>query len=75
MAEMRILLGLPRSFRGEELIWYRGLTVLGHKVLPVAEPRGFLTALELQRLEDENPGLLLASRHPVGTSRHERERV
>src|ERR1700719_934621 len=49
MAEMRVLLGLPRSFCGEERIWYRGLTVLGHKVVPVAEPRGFLTADELRR--------------------------
>ena len=32
MAEMRVLLGLPRSFGGEERIWYRGVTVLGHKV-------------------------------------------
>ena len=75
MAEMRILLGMPRSFRGEELIWYRGLTVLARKVLPVADPRGFLTAGELQRLEDENPGLLQTAGRPVGTSRHERERV
>src|SRR5229473_2019581 len=58
MAEMRILLALPRSFLGEERIWYRGLTVLGHKVVPVAEPRGFLTSEELRRLEEENPGLL-----------------
>jgi hypothetical protein len=75
MAEMRILLGMPRSFRGEELIWYRGLTVLARKVLPVADPRGFLTVEELQRLEGENPGLLQTAGHPVGTPRHERERV
>jgi hypothetical protein len=75
MAEMRILLGLPRSFRGEERIWYRGLTVLERKVLPVADPGGFLTAEELQRLEEENPGLLQAASHPVGTSRQEKERV
>jgi len=48
---------------------------LERKVLPVAEPRGFLTAGELQRLEDENPGLLQNAGHPVGTSRHERESV
>jgi hypothetical protein len=72
---MRILLGLPRTFRGEERIWYRGLTVLERKVLPVADPRGFLTAEELRRLEEENPGLLQRAVHPVGTSRLERERV
>src|SRR5579863_6416914 len=26
MAEMRVLLELPQSFRGEERMWYRGLT-------------------------------------------------
>lgn len=69
MAEMRVLLGLPRSFSGEERTWYRGVTVLGHKVVPVAEPRGFLTAEELRRLEEENPGLLQTVVHPAGTSR------
>ncbi len=75
MAEMRVLLGLPRSFCGEERVWYRGLTVLGRKVVPVADPRGFLTAEELRRLEEENPGLLQTAGHAVGASRHERERV
>jgi hypothetical protein len=75
MAEMRVLLGLPRSFCGEERVWYRGLTVLGRKVVPVADPRGFLTAEELRQLEEENPGLLQAAGHPAGTSRRERERV
>ena len=75
MAEMRILLGLPRSFGGEERIWYRGVTVLGHKVVPVAEPRGFLTAEELRRLEEENPGLLHTVVHPTGTSRRTGERA
>src|SRR6202521_5182815 len=46
MAEMRVLLGLPQSFRGEERTWYRGLTVLDRKVLPVANPLGFLTGGE-----------------------------
>ncbi len=71
MAEMRVLLGLPRSFRGEERIWYRGLTVLGRKVVPVADPRGFLTTEELRRLEEQNPGLLLTA----STMRIEREQV
>jgi hypothetical protein len=75
MAEMRVLLGLPRSFGGEERIWYRGLTVLGRKVLPVADPRGFLTAEELQRLEEQNPGLLQTAGRMTGTPRNERARA
>ncbi len=75
MAEMRILLGLPRSFCGEEQTWYRGLTVLGRKVVPVAEPRGFLTAEELRRLAEANPGLPQAVDHCVGKSQRGRERV
>jgi len=58
MAEMRVLLELPQSFRGEERMWYRGLTVLDRRVLPVANPLGFLSAGELQQLEEQNPGLL-----------------
>ena len=69
MAEMRVLLALPRSFHGEERTWYRGLTVLDGKVLPVANPQGFLTAEELQQLEEQNPGLL----QTAVTMRQERE--
>jgi hypothetical protein len=71
MAEMRVLVSLPWSFRGEERTWYRGLTVLGRKVLPVADPRGFLTAEELRQLEEQNPGLL----QTVGSMPHDRERI
>ena len=69
MAEMRVLLTLPQSFRGEERTWYRGLTVLDRKVLPVANPLGFLSDVELQRLEEQNPGLL----HTAEAGRRERE--
>lgn len=58
MAEMRVLLELPKSFTGEERAWYRGLTVLDRKVLPVINPKGFLTPAELQQLEEQNPGML-----------------
>ena len=58
MAEMRVLLALPQSFNGEERAWYRGLTVLERKVLPVANHLGFLTSGELRQLEEQNPGLL-----------------
>lgn len=71
MAEMRVLLALPQSFRGDERTWYRGLTVLDRKVLPVANPLGFLTARELLLLEEQNPGLLQAA----AEMRHERERA
>lgn len=71
MAEMRVLLELPQSFRGEERTWYRGLTVLERKVLPVVNPSGFLTPRELLQLEEQNPGVLQAA----ATSRHEREQV
>jgi len=71
MAEMRLLLALPQSFRGEERNWYRGLTVLDRKVLPVANPQGFLTGRELLQLEEQNPGLLQSA----ATSLHERERA
>jgi chemotaxis signal transduction protein len=70
MAEMRVLLALPQSFRGEERTWYRGLTVLDRKVLPVANPLGFLTTRELQQIEEQNPGLLDSA-----SMRKERERV
>ena len=71
MAEMKVILALPKSFRGEERTWYRGLTVLDRKVLPVANHLGFLTAGELQQLEEQNPGLLQTAAAP----RREREPV
>jgi chemotaxis signal transduction protein len=51
MAEMRAIVTLPRSFQGQERTWYRGLTILDSKVVPVVDPKGFLTADELRRLE------------------------
>ena len=54
MAEMKVLLELPQSFRGEERAWYRGLTVLDRRVLPVVNPAGFLSGDELGRLDDHN---------------------
>ncbi len=51
MAEMRAIVALPRSFQGEERLWYRGLTILEGKVVPVVDPKGFLTADELRALE------------------------
>lgn len=42
---------LPLAFSGEERRWYRGLTYLDDHVIPVVDPRGFLTAEEFRRLE------------------------
>jgi chemotaxis signal transduction protein len=53
MAEMRTIVALPRSFHGEERVWYRGLTILAGKVMPVVDPKGFLTAEELDKLEQQ----------------------
>jgi chemotaxis signal transduction protein len=53
MAEMRAIVTLPRSFQGEERVWYRGLTILNGKVVPVIDPKGFLTADELRKLEQQ----------------------
>ena len=50
MAEMRAIVTLPRSFRGKERVWYRGLTILDGKVVPVVDPKGILTDDELQSL-------------------------
>jgi chemotaxis signal transduction protein len=53
MAEMRTIVALPRSFHGEERTWYRGLTILDGKVVPVVDQKGFLTAGELRKLEQQ----------------------
>jgi chemotaxis signal transduction protein len=54
MAEMRAIVALPRSFQGEERTWYRGLTILDGKVVPVIDPKGFLTAEEMLKLEQQS---------------------
>jgi chemotaxis signal transduction protein len=71
MAELRVMLPLPRAFCGEERAWYRGLTVLGRRVLPVADPRGFLSESEVRQLEEQNPELF----HIVGGGTRERKRA
>jgi chemotaxis signal transduction protein len=42
---------LPAAFRGEERRWYRGLTVLNQRVVPVVNSDAFLTRAELTLLE------------------------
>jgi len=58
MAEMRVLFTLPASFLGLERGWYRGLTVLNGRVLPVVDPRGFLTGEECEVLEQSTAEVL-----------------
>ena len=64
MAEMRAIVTLPRSFHGEERVWYRGLTILDGKVVPVVDPNGFLTVDELQSLR-QRASEQNTSREPV----------
>jgi chemotaxis signal transduction protein len=42
---------LPRGFEGEERKWYRGLTYLEDRVIPVIYPGGFLSTEEFARLD------------------------
>lgn len=51
MTELRGISDLPLAFGGDERRWYRGLTYLDDHVIPVVNPRGFLTAEEFRRIE------------------------
>jgi chemotaxis signal transduction protein len=51
MAEIATVFDLPRAFTGAETRWYRGLTYVNDRVIPVIDPRGFLTAQEFQALD------------------------
>jgi chemotaxis signal transduction protein len=55
MTTMTRLQALPLSFCHEERQWYRGLTALDQAVVPVVHPDGFLSAQELQMLDDALP--------------------
>lgn len=55
MAEISTLHALPRAFSGAERQWYRGLAVLGERVVPVVHSGGFLSAPELALLEAARP--------------------
>jgi chemotaxis signal transduction protein len=52
MADVSKIHALPRAFEGEERKWYRGLTYLEDRVIPVIHPGGFLTAEEFARLDE-----------------------
>jgi hypothetical protein len=66
MTELPAVYDLPRAFSGEERRWYRGLAYMNDIVIPVVDPRGFLTAEEFRRLD--------AALHPA-ESEHELEGV
>jgi chemotaxis signal transduction protein len=51
MTTMTRLQALPAAYCHEERGWYRGLTVLDQNVVPVVNPRGFLSEEELLLLE------------------------
>jgi chemotaxis signal transduction protein len=51
MADVAKIHPLPRAFNGEERKWYRGLTYLEDRVIPVIQPGGFLTVEEFARLD------------------------
>ncbi len=51
MADVSKIHPLPRGFEGEERRWYRGLTYLEDRVIPVIHPGGFLTVEEFARLD------------------------
>src|SRR5271154_1594115 len=51
MADVATIHPLPHAFEGEERNWYRGLTYLEDRVIPVIHPGGFLTPEEFARLD------------------------
>ena len=51
MAEIPAVHELPRAFTGPERRWYRGLTYMDDRIIPVVDPAGFLTGEELRLLD------------------------
>jgi chemotaxis signal transduction protein len=51
MADVSKIHPLPRGLGDEERRWYRGLTYLEDRVIPVIHPGGFLTVEEFARLD------------------------
>jgi hypothetical protein len=52
MTELPAVFDLPLGFSGAERRWYRGLAYLNDQVIPVVNPRGFLTAAEFHLLDE-----------------------
>ena len=51
MTELPSIYDLPLGFSGYERRWYRGLTYVEDHVIPVVDPRGFLTPEEFRQIE------------------------
>jgi chemotaxis signal transduction protein len=51
MAQIARVHPLPLAFHGKERQWYRGLTYIEDRVIPVINPTGFLTHEEFDRLD------------------------
>src|SRR5215469_12447820 len=64
MTAMTRLQALPLSFYHEERQWYRGLTTLEQKVVPVVRPEGFLSDEELTMLDAAVPAAEESSEEP-----------
>ena len=46
MCELTAVQKLPQAFSGEERQWYRGLTAVDDKLIPVVNPQAFLSKAE-----------------------------
>lgn len=46
MCALSVVRKLPQAFTGEERHWYRGLTVLNDRVIPLVNPQAFLSQAE-----------------------------
>ncbi|HKQ86739.1 MAG TPA: chemotaxis protein CheW [Candidatus Acidoferrales bacterium] len=68
MTELPSVYDLPLGFSGEERRWYRGLTYIEDHVIPVVDPRGFLTPEEFRQIEGV-PAPLSSSQELEGASK------
>jgi chemotaxis signal transduction protein len=51
MQDIHSIQALPVAFRGVERSWYRGLTIVKGKVVPLVRPEAFLTRAEASLLQ------------------------
>ncbi len=47
MCELNAVRKLPHAFTGEERNWYRGLTIVNERVIPLVNPQAFLGKAEI----------------------------
>lgn len=65
MQDIHLLHELPDAFSGEERNWYRGLTLIKGKVVPVVRPEAFLSKAEATLLRASLRGSQAAKRIAV----------